>query len=82
MAEENGLAHFGDIPLEIEAVAPGPALRVSDLMNLRPGSLITTSRAAGETLDLFAGEASIGAGELAESGGRAIVRMVAFGGKS
>ena len=74
------VAHLLDIPLEVEAIVDGPVLRVGALLALGPGSLIATTRAAGETVDIRAGGAWIGAGELAAANGHRVVRMVRFQG--
>ena len=67
-----------DIPVDFEAVVPGPVLRVGELLALAVGSLIMTGRAAGETVDVFAAGALIGSAELADANGRRVVRMVRF----
>ncbi|MGC9949779.1 MAG: FliM/FliN family flagellar motor switch protein [Bryobacteraceae bacterium] len=76
------LARLLDLPFEVEATLPGPLLRVSQLLNLKAGSLISTSHPAGESVDVFAGNACIGSGELNVVNGRHGVRMVRFSGKS
>ena len=82
MSATTELAHLGDVPLVVEATVPGPTLKVSDLLALSAGSIIKTDRPAGENLEISAGDAPIGAGELSSAEGRAIVRMVRFKGKS
>jgi flagellar motor switch/type III secretory pathway protein FliN len=72
------VAHLLDIPLEVEAVVDGPVLRVSELLSLSVGSVIATSLAAGENIDIFAGKAYIGAGELTSANSHSVVRMVKF----
>lgn len=76
MTDPSLLAHLFDIPLRVEATVAGPAVRVSELLTLRAGSVIATRRAAGENIDLFVGNAYIGSGELAQINGRIAVRMV------
>ena len=82
MAEVSEFAHLLDIPVDVEATLPGPALTVEELLNLSAGSLVATDRPAGETIDVYAGDAYIGAGELAGTDGRPVVRMVRFRSKS
>ncbi len=67
-----------DVPLHFEAVLPGPALRVGELLALAEGGLVTTARPAGETVEVFAAGALVGFAELAEANGRRAVRMVRF----
>jgi flagellar motor switch protein FliN/FliY len=81
MTDPSALAHLFDVPLDVEATIDGPALRVSELLTLRVGSVIETRRAAGENIDLFAGDSYIGSGELAQINGNIAVRMVKLKGK-
>jgi flagellar motor switch/type III secretory pathway protein FliN len=76
------LARLLDLPFQVEATLPGPTLRVSQLLSLKAGSLISTAHPAGESVEVFAGNAYIGSGELDVVNGRHAVRMVRFGGKS
>jgi flagellar motor switch/type III secretory pathway protein FliN len=71
-----------DLPFEVEARLPGPTLRVSQLLNLRAGSVICTAHPAGASGGVFAGNAYIGSGELYVVNGRHAVRMVQFSEKS
>ena len=71
--------NFDDLPLEVEAVVAGPAMRVSELLALRLGSVITTPSCVGENISGFAGGARIGAGELSNRDRRLLIRMVRFG---
>ena len=69
-----------DVPVYFEAVLPGPVMRVSELLALGEGSLIKTTRPAGETVSVFAGGSLFGFAELAAANGRRAVRMVRFHG--
>ena len=72
------LEHLFDIPLRIEACVPGPMMRVADLLALSVGGVVGAARAAGETVDVVAGGALIGAGEISGSNGCRSLRMVSF----
>lgn len=76
------LARLMDLPFQLEAVLPGPSLRFSQLLKLNAGSLITTSYLAGESVEVRAGSAYIGSGELNIVNGGRGVRMVRFSNKS
>ena len=76
------LARLLDLPFQVEATLQGPTLRVGQLLKLTAGSLITTTRPAGESVDVFAGKAYIGSGELNVVNGRNSVRMVRLSGKT
>ncbi|MEI9971417.1 MAG: FliM/FliN family flagellar motor switch protein [Ignavibacteriota bacterium] len=82
MANLSQAGHLLDLPLEVEAVVEGRALRVSELLELAVGSLVVSGRAAGETVDVLAGHTYLGSGELARANGHRVVRMVNFKGKS
>jgi flagellar motor switch/type III secretory pathway protein FliN len=80
MTNPSKLEHVLDVPVQFEAVLPGPVLRVGELLALAEGSLVKTGRAAGETVEVLAAGALIGWAELAEANGRRAVRMVRFQG--
>jgi len=75
------LARLLDLPFELEASLPGPMLRVSQLLNLRAGSVISTRHPAGESVNVFAGKAHIGSGELNVMNGRHAIRIVKLSGQ-
>ncbi|HUA63488.1 MAG TPA: FliM/FliN family flagellar motor C-terminal domain-containing protein [Verrucomicrobiae bacterium] len=81
MADHPEIAHLLDLPMALEATLAGPILRVEELLELGVGSMIPTQSAAGETIDVFAGGARIGRGELGGARGRTTVRMVWFQGQ-
>ena len=68
-----------DVPLELEAAIDGHAMRVSAVLALRVGSLISTGRPSGENIDVFAGGARIGTGEFSAAGPNAVLRVVRLG---
>jgi flagellar motor switch/type III secretory pathway protein FliN len=80
MITPSKLEHVLDVPVQFEAVLPGPALRVGELLALTEGSLIKTARPAGEIVEVFAAGSLIGFAELADTNGRLAVRMVRFHG--
>lgn len=82
MSDLQDWAHLLDISFRVEAALDGPKLRVRELLTWSVGSVVTTARPAGENIDIFAGDAPIGAGELAASDGKVVVRMVRVKGKS
>ena len=66
------LSLLDDVPVDIEAA--------SEILALRAGSVVSTGLRAGESIDVFAGRARIGAGEFSSDGQREVIRMVRFGG--
>jgi flagellar motor switch protein FliN/FliY len=53
-----------DVPVEISAELDRRTISFEDLIELRPGSLLTLSRATGENVDVYAGGVLIGSGEI------------------
>jgi flagellar motor switch/type III secretory pathway protein FliN len=81
MADQSEVAHLMDLPLALEATLAGPSLRVEQLLALEVGTVIPTTAAAGANIDVFAGGAYIGSGELGGAHGHTVVRMVRFKGQ-
>jgi flagellar motor switch/type III secretory pathway protein FliN len=81
MAEISKFAPLLDVPIEIEARLDGPRVRVADVLALEKGSIVMTGRRAGTNIDVYAGEALIGSGELGSANQHAIVRMARFMGR-
>lgn len=78
MAPLSELEHLLDIPVRLEAVLPGPPMRVGELLALSEGGLINTGRQAGETVELYAAGSLLGFAELANADGHCAVRIVRF----
>ena len=78
MADAGEFGRFLDVPVAVEAAVAGPALRVDELLALSVGQVLQSPYRAGESLDVTAGNARIGAGELSERNGRVAVRLVDF----
>ncbi len=81
MADHSEIAHLVDLPLSLEATLAGPSLRVEQLLALEVGSIVATNATAGDNIDVFAGGAYIGSGELGGVHGHTVVRMVRFKGQ-
>jgi flagellar motor switch protein FliN len=58
------LAHFADVPVEIEVEMDRRILTMREILDLREGSLIGTTRSAGENIDIYIGGALVGFGEI------------------
>jgi flagellar motor switch protein FliN len=64
MTPVDDLAHFADVPLDLEAELDRCVLKVREILELEEGSVISTQRSAGENIDVYIGEALIGYGEI------------------
>jgi flagellar motor switch/type III secretory pathway protein FliN len=73
------LSWLGDVPLEVEVAIHCGRRRVSEIAPLQVGSLIPTPVGAGAEIEIFAGGARIGCGELSICGDRAMVRITRLG---
>lgn len=78
MLKSSELAPFLDIPVEVDAILNGLILRVGELLALEPGRVVASALPAGGSVDVTAGGAVIGKGELTVSGGHVAVRMLEF----
>lgn len=58
------LAHLHDVPLLLQATVPCLSMTVADLLTLDAGSILSTDRAAGESVDINVGGKPLGQGEL------------------
>jgi flagellar motor switch/type III secretory pathway protein FliN len=75
------LAHLSDVPLVLEARIPCLDLKVSEILALTVGSIVTTSRAAGETINFSVGGDLAGQAELVVVDDCLAVRLSDFGEK-
>ena len=61
---EPQLAHFADVPVEVGVEMDRRILTMREILDLREGSLIGTTRSAGENIDIYIGGALVGFGEI------------------
>ncbi|HLI83834.1 MAG TPA: FliM/FliN family flagellar motor switch protein [Bryobacteraceae bacterium] len=58
------IAPLGDVPVEIEVELDRRMLTTEELLHLAEGSVIATSRSAGENIDIYIGGVLCGSGEI------------------
>ena len=58
------LSHFADVPVRINVELDRKILTLRQMLELGEGSVIKMSRSAGENLDVMAGGALLGFGEI------------------
>ena len=58
------VSRLADIPLPLEVEIDRRPMPVSEIMDLRVGSLIVMKRSAGENIDIYIGGVRIGSGEI------------------
>ena len=61
---EEQLVRMADIPVEIDVEMDRRILTMREILALREGSLIGTTRSAGENIDIYIGGALVGFGEI------------------
>ena len=64
MTAEEEIAQFGEVPLEITAELDRRQMKVCDILGLKEGEILVTSRSAGENIDVYIGGVLFGYGEV------------------
>ena len=64
MTLQEEIATLGDIALEIEVELDRRILSAREVLQLQEGSVIGTTRSAGENLDIYVGGVLCGSGEI------------------
>ena len=64
MTPQEEIAPLGEIPVEIEIELDRRVLTTRELLELAEGSIIATSRSAGENIDIYIGGVRCGSGEI------------------
>jgi flagellar motor switch protein FliN/FliY len=58
------IAPLGEIPVEVEVELDRRTLTTREVLQLVEGSVIATSRSAGENIDIYVGDVLFGSGEI------------------
>lgn len=58
------IAHVADVPLVVEAELDRKIMTVRQILELEAGGVLWLTRSAGENLDIYAGRALFGFGEI------------------
>ena len=64
MSPQEEIAPLGDVPVEIEVELDRRSLASRAVLDLSEGSIISTSRPAGENIDIYIGGVFCGSGEI------------------
>jgi flagellar motor switch protein FliN/FliY len=64
MNPQDEIAPLGEVPVEIEIELDRQTMTAREVLALEEGSVIGTSRSAGENIDLYIGGALCGSGEI------------------
>jgi flagellar motor switch protein FliN/FliY len=58
------VAPIHDVPVEISVELDRRMLKIRDILDLQPGSIVELPRSAGENIDIYIGRKLIGFGEI------------------
>jgi flagellar motor switch protein FliN/FliY len=69
------IRHYADVPLRISVILGQREMKVRELLQLRPDSLLELPKSAGENVDIFINGRLVGYGEVLEMEGSAGIRL-------
>ena len=69
------IRHYADIPLRISVILGQRGMKVRELLQLRPDSLLELPKSAGENVDIVINGRLVGFGEVLELEGSAGIRL-------
>jgi len=64
MNPQEEIAPLGDVPVDIEIELDRLVMATHDVLRLEEGSVISTTRSAGENIDIYIGGVLCGSGEV------------------
>lgn len=64
MTPQEEIAPLGNVPVEIEVELDRRVMSARDVLDLEEGSVIGTTRSAGENIDIYIGGVLCGSGEI------------------
>ncbi len=78
MTANEQISHLAGVPVDIRVELQTRKMTVAEILSLEPGSVISTSRAAGENIDVLVGGQLIGSGEIIVVENATAVRLSDF----
>ena len=64
MSPQEQIAHFSDIPVEIDVELDRKLMSVREILGLEESSVFRLNRSAGENIDILVGGSLVGFGEI------------------
>jgi flagellar motor switch protein FliN/FliY len=58
------VAHLADVPVSLEMELDRKVMPIEEILGWQPGSVVWLTRSAGEAIDIYAGGALVGFGEV------------------
>jgi flagellar motor switch protein FliN/FliY len=71
-------ADFLDVPLRITLEVGRRSMKVREILQLKPKSIVVVPKSAGENIDIYVNEKLVAFGEILEMEGRAGIRLTDF----
>lgn len=78
MTRQEEIAQFGEVPLEITVELERRKMTVREVLGLKEGEILATSRSAGENIDVYVGGVLFGYGEIVVIDNKIGVRLTDF----
>jgi flagellar motor switch protein FliN/FliY len=64
MTSHEEIAHFSDVPVEVEVELDRKIMSIGAILELKQGSVLKMTRSAGENIDILIGGTLVGFGEI------------------
>ncbi len=64
MTSHQEIAHYSDVPVDIEVELDRKIMSIGAILDLKVGSVLKMTRSAGENIDIFIGGTLVGFGEI------------------
>jgi flagellar motor switch protein FliN len=64
MTSHEEIAHFWDVPVEVEVELDRKIMSISAILELKQGGVLKMTRSAGENIDILIGGTLVGFGEI------------------
>jgi flagellar motor switch protein FliN len=78
MDATNRLDHLHDVPLDLYAELDRRLLKVRDILQMKPGAVLTTNKSIEQGIDVYVEGVRIGSGEVVALGNRIELRFTGF----
>ncbi len=64
MTSHQEIAHYSDVPVDIEVELDRKIMSIGAILDLKVGSVLKMTRSAGENIDILIGGTLVGSGEI------------------
>jgi flagellar motor switch protein FliN/FliY len=64
MTSHQEIAHYSDVPVDIEVELDRKIMSIGAILDLKVGSVVKMTRSAGENIDILVGGTLVGFGEI------------------